>query len=237
MKTDEQNEINESKESLRGFKVQWAKNKYEVVAVIALVFVLVLVLFTNKPGRYKPFREKGTDLVSPYLTHQLVPEFLEKVQLEKPFEMVIGQEGVNDIVSRIGWFNDSSEVTVFAPSIVFGEGVFYIMATVEVAGVDTVVTIIAKPVIEDKKIVFNLKKVKFGSMPMTGVAKRIVRKMIDEQMGEVGEDSTQKRFWRSLLDNAPFDPTFEVYDTKIMITDVKFSEEKLVVMIVPAPEK
>ncbi len=237
MQTDKQNDNTQLDQRQTGGKIKWTKNKYEVILAILLVVILLLVLFTNKPGRYKPFRSRGTDLVSPYLTHKLAPEFLDNVQLDLPFEMVITQDGLNDIVSRIGWFDDSGKVTVSAPSIVFRQDVFYIMATVKAAGVPTVVTIIAEPVVDNGMIVFNLRKVKFGSMPMTVVAKRIVQKMIDEQMADVAEDDTQKRFWKALLNNEPFDPSFTVYDSQIKITNAKIEKEKLTITILPIPEK
>lgn len=236
MQTDKQNNNPQPDELQTDGKLKWAKNKYEVLLAIALVVILVFVMFTVKPGRYRPFRAQDGDLVSPYLTHRLAPDFLNNVQLGEPFEMVIEQDGINDIVSRIGWFDDSGKVTVSAPSIVFKEGVVYVMATVKAAKVPTVVTVIAEPVVEEGVIVFNLQKVKFGSMPMTRVAKRIVRKMLDEQMKDVPEEDTQKRFFKSLLENEPFDPTFEVYDTQIKITKAKIEKEKLTVTIVPVPE-
>ncbi len=237
MQTDKQNNNTQPDQPQTGGKIKWAQNKYEVILAIALVVILLLVLFTVKPGRYKPFRAEGTDLVSPYLTHKLAPEFVNNVQLDEPFDMVIEQDGINDIVSRIGWFDDSGKVTVSAPSIVFRQDVFYIMATVKVTGVPTVVTIIASPAVDNGMIVFNLRKVKFGSMPMTVVAKRIVRKMIDEQMADVAAGDTQKRFWKALLDNEPFDPSFTVYDTQIKITNAKIEKRKLTITILPVPEK
>ncbi|MCK5564484.1 MAG: hypothetical protein KAJ07_04505 [Planctomycetes bacterium] len=237
MQTDKQNNNTQPDQRPTGGKIKWTKNKYEVIFAIVLVVILLVVLFTVKPGRYKPFRSDGSDLVSPYLTHRLAPEFLNNVQLDEPFDMVIEQDGINDIVSRIGWFDDSGKVTVSAPSIVFRRDVFYIMATVKVACVPTVVTIIASPSVDNGMIIFNLRKVKFGSMPMTAVAKKIVRKMVDEQMADVAEDDTQKRFWRALLDNEPFDPSFTVYDSQIKITNATFEKQKLTITIMPIPEE
>ena len=230
---------NDTQPELRqdGGRIKWAKNKYEVILAIVLVLILLVVLFVNKPGRYKPFRSEGTDLVSPYLTHKLAPEFLNNIQLDEPFDMVIEQDGINDIVSRIGWFDDSGNVTVSAPSIVFKADIVYLMGTVKIAGVPTVVTVIASPVVEKGGVVFNLQKVKFGSMPMTGVAKKIIRKMVDEQMTDVGEEDRGKLFWKALLDNEPFDPSFKVYDTQIKITNAKVEKEKLTITIVPILEK
>jgi hypothetical protein len=232
MQTDKYNKNTQADHRQTGGKLCWAKNKYEVVLAIVLVVILLLVLLFNKPGRYKPFRSRGTDLVSPYLTHKLAPEFLNNVQLDQPFDMVIEQDGINDIISRIGWFDDSENITVSAPSIVFRQGRIYLMATVKLAGVPTVVTVIASPVVDDGMIVFNLKKVKFGSMPMTVVAKKMVRKAIGEDADEL-----QRRFFKSLLDNEPFDPSLTVFDTQIKITNAKIEKEKLTITIVPVPEK
>lgn len=236
MQTDKQSGNTQVEDAGRGGKLKWAKNKYEVILAIVLVVILLLVLITVKPGRYRPFTARDPDLVSPYLTHKLVPQFVNDVQLDEPFDMIIEQDGLNDIVSRIGWFDDSGRVTVSAPSILFKPGEVFVMATVKAAGVPTVVTVIAEPAVESGMIVFNLQSVKFGSMPMTPVAKRIVRKMIDEQMAGVGEDDKGKQFWRALLDNKPFDPTFEIEGTKIKIANAKFEKQKLTVTILPVPE-
>jgi len=72
--------------------------------------------------------------VSPYLTHRLAPDFYNGVQLNEPFEMVIEQDGVNDILSRGVWPQQFDEMTVGIPMVVFEAGTVHLMSRVDYYG-------------------------------------------------------------------------------------------------------
>ena len=92
------------------------------LAVAAVVFVLLI----HRPGSYDPVdfdslnHEQGQ--VSPYLTHELSPNLYNNSQRGEPFDLVITQSGINEIVAGLGWPKYSEGVMLYAPAVLFVPG-------------------------------------------------------------------------------------------------------------------
>ena len=211
--------------------------KLEIFLSLALAFIILLALLTHKPGRYKPLRPGDSSEVSPYLTYKLADLF-NNAQLDEPFNMLIEQQGLNDIIARGLWPVVFKPVTISAPSAVFTPKQIYLMATIRLSGFPTVATVKAKPVIDDNgMIVFNINSVMLGSVPVTTFAKKIAGTITDYQLQNFDRDSWERRLWRGLLDNEPVDPTFKIYHDTVRITRVTIENEKLTLLMEPIPRE
>lgn len=211
--------------------------KLEIFLSLALAFIILLALLTHKPGRYKPLQLGGSSEVSPYLTYKLADLF-NNAQLDEPFNMLIEQQGLNDIVARGLWPVVFKPVTISAPSAVFAPKQIYLMATIRLSGFPTVATVKAEPVIDNNGlIVFNVKSVMLGSVPVTTLAKKIARTITDYQLQDFDQDSWERRLWRGLLDNEPVKPTFKIYHDTVRITKITIENEKMTLLMEPVPDQ
>ena len=206
------------------------------LAVAAVIFALLLY----KPGRYKPTYAADADYnnkqVSPYLTHELMPQLYNGAQLGEPFEVVITQKGINEIVARYTWPVESDGVMFYAPAVLFVPGGVVFMGTADIKGVQFIVTIELEPKIdEDKLLNLQITKVKVGAMNITPLAKMTAKKMYAQQLNTAPADTGD---WRtkiaaSLLNDEPFDPIFDIEDRKVRVDKITVENEKLTSHLVP----
>ena len=73
------------------------------LAVLAILFAFLLY----RHGRYKPIEHNSDNYrpgeVSPYLTNDLLPKIYNGAQRSEPFELVVTQDGLNDIITHFDW--------------------------------------------------------------------------------------------------------------------------------------
>ena len=221
------------------------KTKYKKLfcwlAVDLTVTVVIFALLLYKPARYNPTDAADTDYnpkqVSKYLTHELMPQFYNGAQLGEPFEVIVAQKGINEIVSRCNWPVESEGVMFYAPEVLFAPGSIVFMGTADIRGVQLVVTIELEPKVnEDKLLNPEVTRVKVGAMNITPLAKMIAKKMYAQRLDTAPVDTED---WRtkiaaSLLNDEPFDPIFDVEDKKVRVDRITVANEKLILHLIPA---
>ena len=207
-----------------------------------VVAAVIIGLLLHKPGSYDPtdFDSAGYEpgQVSPYLTHELSPRIYNGVQLDEPFDLVITQKGINEIVAGWGWPKMSQGVMLYSPAVLFKPGSAVLMATANVRGAEFVVTIEIKPKIDEKGLLtFGISRVKIGAMNITAIAKITAKKMYLQRIAHlpIDKEAVQTKIAESLLNDAPFEPVFKVDDRKVRIDKITVSKEKLTAHLVPAP--
>ncbi|MDT8303231.1 MAG: hypothetical protein RQ760_17260 [Sedimentisphaerales bacterium] len=206
------------------------------IAVAAIVFTLLLY----RPGRYKPVDsgnyKRGE--VSPYLTNELSPGIYNGAQRLEPFDVIITQDGLNDIIARGNWPMESEGVLLYAPAALFIPGRLVLMGTAEAKGVEFVVTIELEPNIDEEGLLnLQIAKVKVGAMNITPLAKIIAKKMYMERISgiEIDSGAIQTMIAASLLTDKPFEPVFSIDDKKkVRIEKITIENEKLLAHLVPA---
>jgi hypothetical protein len=218
------------------------RKKLIVWLVIDLaVLAIVVGLLFHKPARYSPAdldsfnREPGQ--VSPYLTHELSPQFYNGAQRCEPFDLTITQKGINEIVADWGWPKMSQGAMLYAPAVLFVPKSVVLMGTVSVKGVEFVVTIALEPKINENKLAdLRVTEVKVGAMNITPLAKMIAKKMYAERIGTAHKDTKaiEAKLAASLLNDEPFEPVFEVDKRKVRIEKITVEREKLTAHLVPA---
>ena len=217
------------------------KKVYHGWLLVSLALALiVLILLLYKPAGYNPTNVIQNRQVSPYLTHELLPELYNGAQLQKPFELCVRQDGINDAISRSKWPKEASGTKFSAPAVLFAPGRIVLMGTTDIKGAKLVVTIVVKPALnEDGLLELPVTKVKIGAMNVTFPAKMMARRMYLERLAEM---DTDKRNWRgqiaaALLNNEPFEPVFEIDDKKVRLRKITISRGKLTIHLVPASEQ
>ena len=206
-----------------------------------VVAVAVLALLLYRPGRYDPADlesanpERGQ--VSSYLTHELSPQFYNGTQRGEPFDLVITQKGVNEIVAGWGWPVMSEGAMLYAPAVLFVPGSVVLMGTVNIKGVELVVSIELRPSIDEQGLSsLSVAQVKIGAMNITPLAKMMAKRMYVQRMAAASADSKAlyAKIAASLLNAEPFEPVFEVDDRKVRIKKITVQQGKITAHLVPA---
>lgn len=206
-----------------------------------VVAAIVIVLLLHKPGGYNPkeyeFSDKKPGQVSKYLTHELSPSIYNGAQRGEPYDVVITQKGINEIVADLGWPKMSQGVMLHSPAVLFKEGAVLLMATADVKGAEFVVTIRIEPEINaDGLLNFQVTKFMVGAMNVTPLAKITANRMYTQKISEmpIENDSFQTKIVQSLINGAPFEPVFEVDRKKVRIETIEVMQEKLIARLIPA---
>jgi len=205
------------------------------------VAAVVIGLLLHKPGGYDPEdfdssdREPGE--VSQYLTHELSPRIYNGAQRGEPYDVVITEEGVNEIVAGWGWPKMSNGVMLHSPAVLFRTGSVLLMGTADVKGAEFVITIKIEPGIDAEGLMkFPVTTVKVGAMNVTPLAKMTANKMYSQRLAElpVDQDSFQTKIVQSLINGTPFEPVFEVDKKKVRIKSIEVMQKKLIAHLIPA---
>jgi len=212
------------------------------------VAVVVFALLLYRPGIYDPSdlasENLGPGEVSTYLTHDLSPGLYNGAQRGEPFDLVITQEGINEVVASLGWPKISQGVMLYDPVVLFVPDAVKLMGTADVKGVKFVVTVVLEADIGDDGLMgLQMAKVKVGAMNITPGAMNItpLARMTAQQMyvqklrGRVDTDALQVKVLGALLNGERFEPVFEIDDRKVRVDKICVVSEKLTVHFVPCP--
>jgi hypothetical protein len=136
--------------------------KRNVLRVLCVVIILVslscvtgIYMLTYVPDLYQPQEPSGANEVNPYLTHYLAPNFHNNIQLDRPFDVVVVEKGLNEVIvdeDSLGWSwpVQLNGVTFSAPSVVFTGETIILMGTIDYAGFPIVVSIIGSPKLDEE---------------------------------------------------------------------------------------
>jgi len=213
------------------------------LAVAMVIFALLLY----KPARYKPpdAIPAGNNQreVSPYLTNVLLPQLHNGAQRDEPFEMVVTQKGINEIIAWSKWPKESEGVTFTAPVVFFAPDNIELMGTANIKGVDLVISVMAEPRLDEEGLLnLHVTKVKIGAMNITPVARMIAKRMYAERLETmpIDREDLRTQIAASLLNDEPFEPVFDIADIfenerkKLRIEKVTIQKEKLTLRLAPA---
>jgi uncharacterized protein YpmS len=221
-------------------KKAWFKKKVRLLLIfLAVVLVVAIVFFAlllHRPAYYKPLDFAGGREVSLYLTNQLLPEFYNGLQLREPFELVVTQSGINDIVARFDWPQKFGNVKISSPMVFFAPSSVVVMATVVMDGPKLVGTIVAEPSIDaDGFLNLHVTSVQFGAVDVTPFARILARGICQQRFAEIGigEDDIQTQIAASLLDDKPFKPVFKIEGKKVRVEKITIEQKKLTIRFAP----
>lgn len=221
-------------------KSRWKKLVFWLLIDLT-VAVIVFVLLLYRPGRYDPADfdsfnyEQGQ--VSPYLTHELSPQLYNNSQRGEPFDLVVTQDGINEIVAGLGWPKFSEGIMLYAPAVLFVPGSVVLMITVNIKDVELIMTVELEPKIDEQKLLnLHVVKIKVGAMNITPLARMMGKKMYTEKLAmmPVDTEALQTMIVGALLNEEAFEPVFSIEDNKVRIEKITIHHEKLTVRLVPA---
>ena len=196
--------------------------------LIALLLVFWFVGLFRTPRYYRAVKPIAGEQVSQYLTNYILPELHNKSQYDQPFDLVLSEQGINDIIARHIDSNSLQQSGLSDLSVVFKKGRILLIGKTVYFGFDFIVTLVLKPGI-DKKGQFFLcvSEVQAGSsrIPFIGeaVKRRILRELTDF-LNENIADSTE-----ALLSSRRIEPVFSLNHRKLRIEKITIQDKELIV--------
>ena len=218
------------------------KKRYWLLVNLGIAIV-ILILLLYKPARYDPSEPAPADnkqgQVSPYLTHELSPQLYNGVQRDQPFDLIVTQEGINDIIAHSKWPKKSDGISFFAPVVLFVPDSIVLMGTANIKGVQFVVTIVAEPGLDDQGFLnLQVTKVKVGAMNITLLAGVVAKRMYQQQLATTPIDTKDlgAQIAASILNDKPFKPVFKLEGKKVRIEKITITQGKMTIRLAPASD-
>lgn len=208
------------------------------LACSAAVMAACLALVLHKPAGFVPPDPKQDKEVSKYLTHVIGQEFYNGVQRREPFELVIEQDGVNDVLARLRWPRGAGGAAFSVPEALFVPGKLIVRGMVSIEGVELFVIVESSPFIDEKGLLnLPITKVKVGALRITTVAKLVAEQMYAREIaaGPVYPEDWGYKIAAALFAGQPFEPVIEIEGSKVRIEKLNIERRRLVMEILPVP--
>jgi uncharacterized protein YpmS len=203
----------------------------------ALVFFVLLLLY--KPARHGSPEFTYDNQVSPYLTHELLPELYNNAQLGEPFELVVTEEGINDVIARSKWPKQSGSVWYSVSEVLFVTDNIVLTGAAIAGGVEFAVTVVAEAGIDRNGLLkLQVTKVKIGAINLTTLGKMIAKRIYARRLDTASPDKKDIRLQiaDSILNDEPFVPVFKIEDKKVRAEKIKITKGKLTIRLTPIPD-
>jgi uncharacterized protein YpmS len=216
--------------------------KLKVYFWLALPLVLVLLAFilvTHKPKYYAPLRIADQQQISVYLSNYLMPEIYNNSQLDDPFEVIITEEGLNDIIARWRQPLKFNNITFTDPQAILTQKQIIIMATAQTSFTNLILTISITPAINSSgRLNIHVDEVSLGEASITTLTKSIGKKAFTDWLSLTAAEPNDivAQVCRSLLYDEPFDPVFKLDDKSLRISKIKLEKKKLTAILLPLPD-
>ncbi|RKY11768.1 MAG: hypothetical protein DRP65_03275 [Planctomycetota bacterium] len=205
--------------------------------IILILPAVIVFLLTRTPAYYKPLEPPNRVEVSPYLTNYIAPEIHNKSQLGEPFELVITEAGLNDIIARGPWPMTSGIASVTLPAARLSEGRAVLMATIKYGPASAIWTATMNPSIDESGLLcVNLEKITAGALEVTGFAKKAIEEIISANAGKI-DTTWADNISAALLENKPFEPVFTAYENEVQLTGIDISDGKAVLRLSPQAKR
>lgn len=221
------------------------KKRISPIHIVGFTIVTVIAVFLGllnyKPSGYQPVAPRDTDEVDRYFTHYLAPNFHNNISVDKPFEVIVLQDNINQFIAGSNnltwtWPINLNGVTFYAPILTIQTDKIILMGKVDL-GFSIIVTIEISPELDEQGLfTLNLDKVKAGALNITGFAKKIGGSIMASQSEGMKYKQWIKDLSGAFLENKPYDPVFPVstYEKYIRLTKADLSDGKIVVAFEPA---
>ncbi|MBN2456883.1 MAG: hypothetical protein JXB29_10205 [Sedimentisphaerales bacterium] len=172
--------------------------------------------------------------VSTYLTNELLPGLYNGLQNNEPFDLLITEQGINDIIADCNWPRRSDSTELYLSEVRFTQDAVVLTGTAQLKGVAFHLTILVEPKLDSKGFLqLQVTKFKVGAMNMTMLFRIIAKKRYQQyEINEADKDDWQIKVAASLLNEEPFDPLFDIQDRRVRVRQISMVPDQLTVRLV-----
>jgi len=212
-------------------KIKLSERRKRQFLIGLTVVLVILILLFHRPAAYHPVYVRSDNSISTYLANELLPAIYNGAQRGQPFEAVITQGGINEIV---GQYKNNSE-RFSRPMVVFSPGRVALMGTINLGGLKFVISFETEPRINEPNAVnLRLTSVKIGALRVTPFARRLARRMYREQIAaEKDAQDIGGLIIRMVLNDEPVESVFDIEDKEIRVEKITVSEGKMTIRLAP----
>lgn len=165
-----------------------------------------------------------------------MPTIYNNSQLDEPFEVVITEEGLNDIIARWRQPMNFNNITFSDPQAILTQKQIILMATAHTRFANPILTVRIIPEINSfGKLNIHIDSVSLGAAGITTLAKSTGSKTFADWLSFTGADTDDivAQVCKSLLNDEPFEPIFKVGDKSLRICKIKLDTKKITVLLLP----
>jgi len=227
-----ENYFNEMKRLLENRKV-----RKTIALIIGLAVILWFVGLFRTPANYRITKPPDDAYASQYLTNYILPQLLNKSQYNQPFDLVISETGINDIVVRHVDANSLRQSNLSNLSVTFKKDRILLTGKTVYCGLNFIITIVFKPYIGREGYFFlKVSKIQAGRSRIPFIVGTIKRKILQELAGFLNSldiaDSTE-----ALFNSHRIEPVFSVNHQKLRIGKITIQNKELVISFLPEQGK
>ncbi len=213
--------------------------KLSLLTTVSLLITLTVIsiLLLHKPSDYEPPQTIEDRQVSKYLTHVISQDLYNGAQTGEPFDLVVTEEGIADVIARSGWPKQVAEALFAVPEVKFLPDNIIIRGLVNIDKVELFVVIEGTSYLDKQGLLYlHVTKVKIGAVSVTTVAKMVAGAIYNDEPThrQLDRDDWRAKIMTALLQDEPFEPVFEIEGAKVRIDNVKIESGKLTIHFVPA---
>jgi len=205
------------------------------LAIDLSVAFIIFALLLYKPGKYNPELDESEEISSSLL--KLYSVINDKSQLKEPFEIVIDQKTLNDLINLADWPMESEGVLLYSPAAVIDPNVIILMGTAKLQSMEFIITIELQANINEQGLMnIDVQKVKVGAVNVTPLAKITAQQMYKQKLAEMGDVDLytwQAKLVASILTDEPVEPLFDIDRQAIKVKNILIEEGKMTLQLFP----
>jgi hypothetical protein len=166
--------------------------------------------------------------ISQYLSNYIMPELYNKSQYKKPFDLVLSQTGINEILARHMDPNTLAKAGLSDLSASFKKDEIILTARTNYKGFNFVVSMAIEPEIDKHgKLFLDTEDFQLGRSVLPFVADVIKKKIIDSLNENFNAEKTGE-FSSIVLSAGRIDPVFEINHSKLRIEKITVQDQNLI---------
>lgn len=202
------------------------------VLFLLFVFGIWFAGLFRTPSHFRTVPILDQNEISQYLSNVILPQFYNKSQLPQPFDLVLSQDGVNDIIARQIDTKSLKKQGVSDIGITFKRGKILLCAKTKYHSHNFIVTAIFKPYICEKGFNAGLSKIQVGTSRIPFAAS-IIRDRLLYQLANLGPESDIVNYVGVLLSDNKITPEFSFNHRKIKIQKILIEEQRMIIGFLP----
>ena len=168
-----------------------------------------------------------------------MPTIYNNSQLDEPFEVIITEEGLNDIIARWRQPMNFNNITFADPQAILTQNQIILMATANTSFASPILTIRIAPAINlFGQLNIHVDSVSLGAAGVTTLAKSMGNKAFTDWLEFTGTEPNNiaAQVCMSLLNDEPFEPVFKFGDKSLRICKIKLEKKKITALLLPLPD-
>lgn len=222
--------------NLRKTKKSKRRSFYLLLGILFVISVILIFLLLYKPADFRQLQPVESDDVSVYLTHVMMPDFYNGLGRQKPFKLVISEQGLNDIIAHAKWPKKNNGDIFMMPVVSIEPYGVVIKGIVILKGFEFLVTVVLDPVVDSDGLAnLTVSAVRVGALNITLAAKLIAKAIFQQHTGklDINAADLRSKVAASMLVNKPFEPVFELKKKKGRAEKITLEKEHAIIDFIP----